>query len=509
MAACVFRRAGRKERLPPAPAKGTFAAMAARFTTRLNLRQRIVVILLLYVFGIGAMALVSYQDLSTMEDKLEFTRLGHVIANTILEVRRYEKNYLLYGLPEDLNEDRRYLDESFKTLAVLTAEARDLRVSPQLDTLGALLAQYRKGLDALAASGPGQVEAEGEAALKLREIGKALTEAADQVVDFERRRIHDLLRLLAWQLLGAVVVAMALGVALPVLMFRNIFKPLGIIRLATRDIAAGRYNRIPVVNTNDEIEQVMEAINRMVAEIERRQDQLVQTRKLSSIGTLTAGVAHQLNNPLNNISTSCQIAQEELESADPAFLRKLLGNIAQETLRARDIVAGLLEFSRARDFSLRPVRLSELAARTLRLVSSQAGSGVRLRADVPDDLVLAADASRLQEALLNLLLNAIQAVDGAGDVTLSARQENGQAVVTVADTGPGIPEAIQSRIFDPFYTTKEEGKGTGLGLSIVYGIIEKHAGSIAVDSAPGRGASFVIRLPLAGEPRGASAEAPA
>ena len=155
------------------------------------------------------------------------------------------------------------------------------------------------------------------------------------------------------------------------------------------------------------------------------------------------------------------------------------------------------------------MRLFELAARTLRLVSSQAGSGVRLRAEVPDDLVLAADASRLQEALLNLLLNAIQAVDGAGDVTLSARTENGQAVVTVADTGPGIPEAIQSRIFDPFYTTKEEGKGTGLGLSIVYGIVEKHAGSIAVDSAPGRGASFVIRLPLAVEPREAPAEAPA
>ncbi len=476
--------------------------MPEPFRTRLNLRQRIVAILLLYVIGIGAMAFVSYGDLSTMEDKLEFMRLGHVIANTILEVRRYEKNYLLYGLPEDLNEDRRYLDESFKTLAALTAEARDLKVSPQLDAMGALLRQYREGLDALAASGPGQVEAEGEAALKLREIGKALAEAADRVVEFERERIRDLLRLLAWQLLGAVAVALALGVALPVLMFRNIFKPLGIIRSATRDIAAGRYNRIPVVATSDEIEQVMEAINRMVAEIERRQDQLVQTRKLSSIGTLTAGVAHQLNNPLNNISTSCQIALDELETADPAFLRKLLGNVGQETLRARDIVQGLLEFSRAREFSLRPVNLAELAARTLRLVKCQACSGVRLRADVPDDLVLAADASRLQEALLNLLLNAIQAVGNEGEVQLAARRDDeaGQAVVTVSDTGPGVPEEIRSRIFDPFYTTKEEGKGTGLGLSIVYGIVEKHAGAVAVESAPGQGASFVIRLPLAEAP---------
>lgn len=469
--------------------------MTSLLRARLSLRQKIVAILALYVLGIGAMGIISYEDLRTMEDKLEFMRLGHVIANTILEVRRYEKNYLLYGLPEDLAEDRRYLGESFKTLDALTAEASDLKVSSQLGSLRTLLRDYRQALGALAVSGGGQG---GEAALKLREIGKGLTESADAVVEFERGRIRALIRLLGAQLLLAVSVSVALGVALPLLMFRKIFQPLGIIRAATQDIAAGRFKEIQVVNTNDEIEQVMEAINRMVAEIERRQDQLVQTKKLSSIGTLTAGVAHQLNNPLNNISTSSQIALDELETADPAFLRKLLGNILQETLRARDIVQGLLEFSRAREFSLRPVALSELAGRTLRLVSSQGGSGVRLTSDVPGDLVIPADASRLQEALLNLLINGIQAVDGSGEVRLAARRDAaaGQAVITVSDTGPGIPKETKSRVFDPFYTTKEEGKGTGLGLSIVYGIVEKHAGTITVDSEPGQGAVFTIRLPL-------------
>ena len=472
--------------------------MHSLLRARLSLRQKIVAILALYVLGIGAMGIISYEDLRTMEDKLEFMRLGHVIANTILEVRRYEKNYLLYGLSEDLQEDRRYLDESFATLEALTAEARDLKVSPQLDALRALLGDYQQALDSLAPAGGGLADRGGEAALKLREIGKDLTEAADAVVEFERGRIRSLIRLLGAQLLLAVSVSVALGVALPLLMFRKIFQPLGIIRRATEDIAQGRFKEIQVVNTNDEIEQVMEAINRMVGEIGRRQEQLVQTQKLSSIGTLTAGVAHQLNNPLNNISTSSQIALDELETADHAFLRKLLANIYQETLRGRDIVQGLLEFSRAREFSLRPVVLSELANRTLRLVSSQAGSGVRLQCDVPGDLVIPADASRLQEALLNLLINGIQAVDGSGEVTLAARRDaaTGEAVLTISDTGPGIPESIRSRIFDPFYTTKEEGKGTGLGLSIVYGIVEKHAGSISVDSAPGQGATFVIRLPL-------------
>jgi len=471
--------------------------MTSLFRASLSLRQKIVAILALYVLGIGAMAFISYEDLRTMEDKLEFMRLGHVTANTILEVRRYEKNYLLYGLPEDLDEARRYLGESFATLDVLTAEARDLKVSPQLDALGGHLRDYRNALDALAADG-GQAGRSGEAALRLREIGKGLAEAADGVVDFERGRIRDLLGLLGLQLMAAVVVAAALGVALPLLMFRKIFKPLGVIRAATLDIARGRFKEIPVANTSDEIEQVMGAINRMVAEIERRQDQLVQSKKLSSIGTLTAGVAHQLNNPLNNISTSSQIALEELETADPAFLRKLLGNIHQETFRARDIVQGLLEFSRAREFSLRVVPLAELAGRILRLVSSQAGSSVRLSCDVPEDLVILADASRLQEALLNLLINAIQAVGGQGEVSLAARRDaaTDEVVITVADTGPGIPADIRGRIFDPFYTTKEEGKGTGLGLSIVYGIVEKHAGSITVESAVGEGAAFIIRLPL-------------
>ena len=468
------------------------------FRARLSLRQKIIAILALYVLGIGAVAYVSYDDLRTMGGKLEFVRLGHAIANTILEVRRYEKNYLLYGHAEDQEEARRYLDESVRSLDVLTAEARDLQVSPQLTDLGGLLASYRTALDTLDVAGDGRPERDGQVALRLREIGKRLADAADAVVEFERARIHDLLRVLGIQLIGAVILAASLGVALPLFMFRKIFKTLGIIRAATQDIAEGRFKEIQVVDASDEIEQVMEAINRMVAEIERRQDQLVQSKKLSSIGTLTAGVAHQLNNPLNNISTSCQIALEELETADPAFVRKLLGNVCQETLRARDIVQGLLEFSRAREFSVRPVVLAELAARTLRLVSGQAGCGVRLRADVPPDLTVPADASRLQEALLNLLLNAIQAVGGAGEVTLAARRDAAadEAVITVADDGPGIPDEIRSRIFDPFYTTKEEGKGTGLGLSIVYGIIEKHAGIVTVESAAGEGACFVIRLPL-------------
>jgi two-component system, NtrC family, sensor kinase len=243
---------------------------------------------------------------------------------------------------------------------------------------------------------------------------------------------------------------------------------------------------------------VVEAFNRMVAELERRQDQLVQGKKMSSLGVLTAGIAHQLNNPLNNISTSCQIILEELDQADLEFVRKMLTNVEQEVYRARDIVKGLLEFSRVREFSLKPIPLEDVVKRSIRLMSSQVPPGVDLVDEIPGDLVLELDAQRMQEVFLNLLMNGIQAIqETPGEIRVAAAPApaNHEAVITIEDTGVGIPKEELDRIFDPFYTTKEVGVGTGLGLSIVYGIIEKHHGRISVESKQGEGTRFIIRMP--------------
>jgi signal transduction histidine kinase len=236
----------------------------------------------------------------------------------------------------------------------------------------------------------------------------------------------------------------------------------------------------------------------MVQELEKRQDQLVQGKKMSSIGVLTAGIAHQLNNPLNNISTSCQIILEELDDGDKELLRKLLTNVEQEVYRARDIVKGLLEFSRVRDFALKTVPLEEVVKRSTRLISSQVPPGIDVVTEVPGDLILELDPQRMQEVFLNLLMNAIQAItETPGEIKISARADAArrEAVITVADTGVGIPQEELDRIFDPFFTTKEVGAGTGLGLSIVYGIIEKHHGRISVESREGEGTRFIIRMP--------------
>ena len=224
---------------------------------------------------------------------------------------------------------------------------------------------------------------------------------------------------------------------------------------------------------------------------------LVQTKKLASLGTLTSGVAHEINNPLNNISTSCQILIEELDSSDKDYLRKLLRNISVQADKARDLVRNLLEFSREKVFAVDRVRLRELVEDSLELVQSDLSSNVetsvQIADDIPDPMV---DRSRLQQAFLNIILNAIHAMPDGGTLSVKARTEDGTVFIDISDTGVGIPPENLNKIFDPFFTTKEVGQGTGLGLSVSYGIVKKHGGRLTVKSKEGKGTIFTIALPL-------------
>jgi two-component system NtrC family sensor kinase len=463
----------------------------------LNLRSKIMIILACYIFGILGIGYVSNADLSTTEEKIGILELAYNLNNIILEARRYEKNFLLYNEDEAFKENAGYLAQITNTIDEILARSGRLKLSPILKELNVQVVAYQANmaqLSQLKASNSGQYS---ETIERLREEGKKMTEISEQLVEFERSQIHIILTLLQKQLMVWSTLAVALGIILPLLMIYKIFRPLVIIKNATEDIAHGRFNRIEVINTRDEMQQVMEAFNTMVCELERRQDQLVQSKKLSSIGTLTAGVAHQLNNPLNNISTSCQIAIAELADADPEFLLRMLKNIDQETLRARDVVKGLLEFSRVQKFALQLAHLSDVVKRSIRLVQSQVPADIAMVVRVPEDLMIPMDRQRMQEVFINLIINAAQSIKGRGEIRITAWQENqDEVIIEVHDSGPGIPVELQGRLFDPFYTTKEEGQGTGLGLSVVYGIIQQHHGNITVESIPDKGASFLIHLPL-------------
>ena len=470
----------------------------------LNIRQKVILGFFAGIVGVCIIGGISYHYLQEIELKQKVVEKANDLLQFILEARRYEKNYLHYGSEEDLKENRRYIHLGQEVLDKIEPDVKNLKGAPQLRLIQQELQAYDQLMEQIAA----QVKGKGQMAQrtleeKLRERGKNLVTLSEQLVKFERQMILNITKTLKAQLFSSLVIFLLFGGFLGLIVSRKIIRPLRVIESTTQRIAQGNFKPLPVWNTRDETQRVVEAFNRMVGELEKRQDQLVQAKKMSSLGVLTAGIAHQLNNPLNNISTSCQILLEELTQADVEFLRKMLTNVEQEVNRARDIVKGLLEFSRVREFALKSIPLEDVVRRSIRLISSQVPPGIDIVEEVPWDLILELDAQRMQEVFLNLLMNAIQAIkEPPGEIKIAASQDSGhrEAVITMEDTGVGIPREELDRIFDPFFTTKEIGVGTGLGLSIVYGIIEKHHGTITAESTTGEGTRFIIRLPLPATP---------
>lgn len=238
---------------------------------------------------------------------------------------------------------------------------------------------------------------------------------------------------------------------------------------------------------------------RMKKELEEAQAQLLQSEKMASLGKLSAGVAHQLNNPLAGIILFARIIMEEYDLDEK--IQEDLGRILTDAERCRDVVKELLEFSRQTSHLMQPHDVNKAISRILFLLENQTlFHNIEIEKELDPSLPLVrANMQQLNHVFMNIILNAAEAMEGKGKLILKSYQmpAKDQVRIEIADTGPGIPEEIQNRIFDPFFTTKEEGQGTGLGLSMVYGIVENHGGKITVRSKPGEGATFIIELPIA------------
>jgi len=471
-------------------------------TGHFSIRNKVILGFALSIIAFVGVGIIAYRNLLTVERKLEFVVRGHELHDTLLEARRYEKNFLLYGGKENLEEALANLERGKKVYLRIHPDVMGLKGVTYLERLESEMDRYGHLLRDLEGEKAGEnpsPRADEQIEAEIRQVGKDLVDLSLRLSDFEHSRVQQIVKSLKAKVLISVSILLLLGLFLTVLVSRKIVKPLTVIERTTQRIAEGDFKPLSVVQTRDETQSVVEAFNKMIGELEKRQDQLVQAQKLSSLGVLTSGIAHQLNNPLNNISTSCQILQEEMNEGNSEFIGKLLKNIDQEVDRARDIVKGLLEFSRERDFQQNWVNLENLAIRTTRLITSQLPAGVEIFTEIPDDLDIYADAQKLQEVLLNLLLNAAQAMpDEVGRITITAAEDKAtkQVKIQVKDSGCGIPEQNLPHIFDPFFSTKEVGYGTGLGLSVAHGIIEQHKGTLSVTSKVGEGSVFTIRLPL-------------
>ncbi len=263
-------------------------------------------------------------------------------------------------------------------------------------------------------------------------------------------------------------------------------------------------SRKAMIHIMGDLRDTTEAMGRREQELREKQDQLVQAAKLATLGELTTGVAHELNNPLNNIGLFVGNAIDllEMKADERATILRYLHNTMLQVRKATEIISHLRTFGRAAHISRVPVVIKDAILRSVSLMQEQ----LRLR-QIQLDLNLPADdgpkvignAIRLEQVFINLLTNARDAVTESPRkrISISCRVEKSEVALLFQDTGTGIPAGLEERIFDPFFTTKEVGSGTGLGLSITYGIITDHGGTISVASEPGAGASFLIRLPLA------------
>jgi signal transduction histidine kinase len=305
--------------------------------------------------------------------------------------------------------------------------------------------------------------------------------------------------------LGYVSLALLLSsTLLSMIWSRRVTQPIIRLHDATKEVGKGKFDIRVNPSSRDEIGDLALSFNQMTQELTSREEalkqtqaQLIQSEKLAAFGQLGAGIAHEVKNPLAGILGYVQLSMRKVGPETP--LHGNLKIIEKETKRCKTIIDNLLKFTRQEVVDRKPIEVNGVIEDTSALVEHQLGMHqIRLEKSLAEGLLpILGNANQLQQVLLNLILNAQQAMEGKpGVVRLETETlDGGWIEVRVRDTGPGIPKEIQSRLFDPFFTTKPAGKGTGLGLSVSYGIVRDHEGEIRVESEPGEGALFRIRLP--------------
>ena len=504
----------------------------------LNLRQKMVLCLCLHLLFYIIVGLIFLKDLNLFNDDVELLIHAGKLSNICLEIRRYEKNFIIRHDNEDFIKVFEYINKAQDAIPQVVDElqimpqpthlhnftaklaeyfnkaqdaipqvADELQIMPQptyLHDFSAKLAAYQKTFrDLKEKCDSGMDITVCPLRDKIRRLGHDLVSITEDLASYEQQKMTIFIAKIKDQVLMAALFLTLLSTFTITSLYTSIIKPLKLVEKKAIDIANGTFSLLPVDEKKGEVRSVLRAFNTMVNELEDKQEQLFQAKKLSSIGTLASGTAHQINNPLNNIATSCQLALAEVDREKCPMVARMLETINQETQRAGEIVRGLLEFSRAQTFSLQPYPLAKIVNKVKLLVASEIPAGVTLETDVPEDITLYIDMQKMVEALLNLTINAIQAIlEPQGTVSIGAEKDdsNKLAIITVADTGSGIDEEYLPKIFDPFFTTKNAENGTGLGLAVVYGIIKKQNGSIRVESEKGEGTRFFITLPLYSEP---------
>lgn len=309
-----------------------------------------------------------------------------------------------------------------------------------------------------------------------------------------------------WRSIAIMVIVLVIMLNLLIFFANTIISPLTQLTLLMEKVGKGEFTGKIKVKVKDEIGRVATVFNKMIndlkdrdSEIEKAKGRLVQSEKMSAFGQMSAGIAHEVKNPLAGILGYAQMSKKKL-SPDSEVL-PYLDIIEKETVRCKEIVENLMRFARQEKAIMARMDINKTVKDSIRLVEHQMSiSGIKVVQIYADDGIpiwLTGNPNQIQQVMMNLMLNAQQAMDNKGTLTITTHYEaeSKRVLILVSDTGAGMPEDVKNRIFEPFFTTKGVGKGTGLGLSVTIGIINDHGGIIEVESELGKGTTFQIILP--------------
>ncbi len=460
----------------------------------MSIRRKIILgFVALFLLCAGASITFFYLG-SRMDQKLKFMETVNYYIFQMQQAHKYERDFVLNQTKlsnalQNIQAAREILERETKNITAIFEQDK-------IDMMMAHLNRYEKMLKDLAVlkDAPGSFS-------KIEEDSSQhwaeMISMAINLLEEERKgveEISNLSRKLPLIFLGILLVVM---VYLTHFLAKQIVRPLNNFVDYTLRIARGDFS--PIRETKkykDEFSRLAIAINWMMDQLQKNQEQYLQSRKMAAIGTLTSGIAHEINNPLNNICITAESLLEEIGEIPDGEKRKRLQDIYTQAERASGTVRNLLDFTRMDPSSSLPLSVDELMASTIRLVGHEMDlNNVELEYSVPGGLPkIQGDVSQLQQVFLNLIINSIQAMPRGGTLSITAESSDPEFVqILVTDTGFGIPPAILPHIFDPFFTTKEDG--TGLGLSVSYGIVKKHGGKILVKSEVNQGTTFSVLMP--------------
>ncbi len=470
----------------------------------ITIRQRLLMLnSFVFAFIIVLVSAYSLQILS-LERKLESIERVNRLLSNVLEVRRYEKDILLGVGKNNLENLEYYLKVVEQESSDMVDEIKKLAGQQGYHDFKAALCNYKEIIDKYSKQG-GELKGE-----TLRIYGKAMVDFCNTILKVRNRQVHEGLMMILYGFTIIPAFLLALLIVAVHIQTRNVLNRLEIIQKATHDLMEDKFKPIKDdTGINDEITNLIRAFNKMANDLDIKQEEVLQAKKLAAIGTFSSGIAHELNNPLNNISLSTDTLLEEFDSMDKEEIKEILEDIMTQTERASKIVRNLLEFSREKAPSISLLKIKDVIDSTARLIDNELRiKSVHLELCVGEKLPkILGDAHKLQQVFLNLFINAIQAMPKGGLIHVETREEpKGFIRIDVSDSGEGIPQDQIDKIFDPFFTTKAVGQGTGLGLSIVYSIIKKHGGHLEVKSKPGVGTTFSIFLPIAASQEGQDTE---